>query len=146
MDQTRSVPALATAYGLSRPGLQRHLANHLKVSLQALAESNNLLTIVKFATSLYDRCVSLADRIELMLDTEGMTPRSAQAAASSLREIRQAIELLSRLVTSETDHSEDEARNDRLDAALWLQVERMSMPELPPGGGIDDADIIDPEA
>ena len=142
MDQTRSVPALATAYGLSRPGLQRHLANHLKVSLQALAESNNLLTIVKFATSLYDRCVSLADRIELMLDTEGMTPRSAQAAASSLREIRQAIELLSRLVTTETDHSEDEARNNALDTLILEQLAGMNLPELPAGSEIQDAVLL----
>lgn len=142
MDQSRTVPALANAYGLSRAGLQRHQANHLRVSVQALAEANNLLTIVKFATDLYDRCVALVKRVETMLDDEGMTPRSAQASASSLRELRQAIELLSRLVTTESDHSEDERMNSTLDSLILEQLAGMNLPELPPGSDIPDAELL----
>lgn len=144
MNQSQTVPALASAYGLSRAGLQRHQANHLKVSVQALAESNNLLTIVKWAVDLRERANALCTRAETMLEEEGTTPKGLQATASSLRELRQIIELLSRLVTTEPDKSEADSRNDALDAMIEAQLAVMGLPELPPGNqDIPDADIIE---
>lgn len=141
MDQTRSVPALATSYGLSRPGLQRHLANHLKVSVQALAESNNLLAIVKMATDLYGHADAAVGLAEAMLKAEGTTPRGLQALSSSLREVRSAIELMNRLVVTE-DRQEDASTNNALDALILEQLATMRLAELPAG---TNQDIVDAE-
>lgn len=142
MEKSRSVPALATVYGLSRAGLQRHFNNHLRVSVQALAESNNLLAIVKMATNLYEHAEAAVTLAETMLQEEGTTPRGLQALSSSLREVRSAIELMSRLVTTESDTTEEEARNQALDALILEQLQRLELPELPAGSQIEDAEIV----
>lgn len=136
------MPALATAYGLSRAGLQRHQAKHLRVSIQALAESNNLLTLVKWATNLFERADAAVGMAETMLKEEGTTPRGLQALSGSLREVRQAIELLMRMVTTETDSTEEQRTNDALDALIFEQVQRLGLPELPPGSDIPDAELL----
>lgn len=146
---TATLAAVADKYGLSTSSLDRHKANHLKVSLQAVSESANARTIVGYASDLYDRAARILDRAEQLLATEDGGTRGVQAAAASLREVRGSIELLAKLVVSAPEAPPDRV-NSWIDEAIALELATMRPPELPAGAALPsdvaDAELVDPPA
>lgn len=136
-----STVALATSSGLSRSSLDRHRANHLKVSPTAVSEAKNAFTIIGYAHKLYERAERVLDRAEAMLEGEDAGSRAVLAAAGSLREVRASIELLARLVVVEPE-TDNAARNAALDARITLELERLVLPELE-ASSIEDALIVE---
>lgn len=141
LESGSSPSAIADAYALAHSSVDRHKKNHLKLSSVAASERANALTIVKYAHQLYERSVGILDRAEAVLASSGADSRSVQAAASSVREVRQAIELLAKLVVTE-DERTDETQNAWLDAQLTEYVQAMAMPELPAGAALE-SDVVD---
>jgi hypothetical protein len=136
---------VAAAYGLAHSSVDRHKRNHLKVSSVAVSEAANARVVIGYAHKLYERSVAVLDRAEAILASPKAGPGSVQAAASSVREVRGSIELLAKLVVTDEPTRED-TQNAWLDAQLTEAVQRMTMPELPPGealtSGVDDAVIV----
>lgn len=141
-----TLATIGDAYGVSTSSLDRHKANHLKVSAGLVSEAKNALTIVAYASDLYERATRVADRAERYLEnveSDDVTSRSVQAAASALRELRGSIEVLARLVVSAPPEVEPQA-NSWLDQALTEAVQSLVMAELPAGtqGEIAEAVIV----
>jgi hypothetical protein len=139
LDPGAGLAALSEAYGLSTSALDRHRQNHLKVSTGLVSEAKNALTVVAYASDLFDRSVRLLDAAEAGLDG---TPRSVQAAAASVREVRQSIELLARLVVT-GPQPEAEAKNAWLDEQITAAVDRLALPALSAGPSeVEEATIV----
>lgn len=145
-----SAPVVAERYALGRESVRRHRNNHLQVSTGAVNEAKNALTIVGYAHDLYTRAVKLLDRAEGSIDGINATgseldgpSRRLQAASAMLREVRQSIELLARLVTTEPESSSD-STNDLLDSMLLEALTANRLAELPAGTdqGISDAELL----
>lgn len=137
-----SLASIGDAYGLSSSAIDRHKANHLKVSAGLVSEAKNALTIVGYASDLHARATRVLDRAEQALAGADADSRSVQAAAASLREVRGSIELLAKLVVSTPPEAEPQA-NSWLDAALTEAVSALVMAELPPGSDqVTDAVIV----
>jgi hypothetical protein len=140
---------VAVKYQLVPQSVTRHCKNHLTFSSQAAAERQNALTIIKYATELYERASTILAAAERVLaSAEGdaqAAPRSIQAAAATLREVRASIELLSKLVTTEEDERADEG-NALLDARIAAALDALAMPELGAGpalaSGVEEAEVI----
>jgi hypothetical protein len=138
--------AVAGQYGLNREAVRRHRINHLGFSTKAASESHNARTIIRFASELYERSLGVLKQAEATLvDSEG-SPRAVQAASASLREVRQSIELLARLVVSEPDPTEGASKNAALDLQIAEAIARLEPPALPAGpqlpGGIEEAELV----
>ena len=144
---TTTLAGIADKYGLSTSAIDRHKANHLKVSLQAVSESANARTIVGYAADLYDRATRVLDRAESVLASEENGSRGVQAAAASLREVRGSIELLAKLVVTAPEAPPDRV-NSWIDDAIAQELATMRPPELPAGAALPsdvvEAEIVDP--
>lgn len=128
--------AVAGEYGLNREAVRRHRINHLGFSQQAASESHNARTIIRFASELYERSLGVLKQAEATLvDSEG-SPRAVQAASASLREVRQSIELLARLVVNEPDPTEGASKNAALDLQIAEALSQLRPPELPAGAAL----------
>jgi hypothetical protein len=134
-----SPSALASEYGMSRGALQRHREKHLKLSAVAVSEARNAATIVGFAYDLYTRAGAVLDRAEAMLAQSDAGPRAVMAAAGSLREVRQSIELLARLVTTEPE-ADDLSRNADLDSQIAQALNALVLPAL---DGVVEAEVVE---
>lgn len=128
---------IGAAYGLSSSAIDRHRANHLKLAPGLVSEARNALTIVGYASDLYDRATGLLDRAEAVLIQEDASAKSVQAAAASLREVRQSIELLSRLIVTAPPEAPDDG-NSWLDEAIAAAVR----PMLALGDGVEEAVVV----
>jgi hypothetical protein len=132
LKQDLTLAQVGERYGLTSSGLDRHKANHLKVSAGLVSEARNAMTIVGYANDLYERANGILARAEQLLAGSDSDARSVQAAAASLREVRGSIELLARLVVTAPPEIEPQA-NSWLDDALTQAVQGLVMAELPPG-------------
>jgi hypothetical protein len=139
----QSANSLAAEYGMSRSAIQRHQRLHLKVSAVATHEARNAATIVGYAYDLYQRAGKVLDRAEALLDGSDAGPRAVMAAAGSLREVRQSIELLARLVTTEAE-SDDLSRNVELDLRIGAALDALVLPALG-SGEVADAELVTPQ-
>lgn len=142
LKRSSSQADIAQRYGLSTSAIDRHVANHLKVSAEAMADAANARTIIGYASQLYDRANQVLDRALLVLETSEDDARSVQAAAASIREVRGSIELLAKLVVTAPEERYETA-DAWIDSAIRLELEAMRPPELPRGR--DDDDVIDAE-
>lgn len=131
---------VAARYGLNRESVRQHRIRHLQVSTEHAQDRANALTVVGFASDLYNRACKILDAAEGMLDAEGT--KGVQAAAASLREVRQSIELLSRLITTEPEAAG--STDADLDALIMAQVVQIQTPLALPAS-IDDAEVVDSE-
>lgn len=132
---------VATRYGLVTESVRRHRNNHLQVTVDQVNDAQNALTVIGYAHDLFKRSNGVLDRAEQGLEASEGDPRSIQAAAASLREVRQSIELLARLVVTEPE-SHEQSTNDTLDAMIMEQLLANRLAELPAG---TDQDIADAE-
>lgn len=145
LEAKTTLAEIAQRYGLTKSSLDRHKANHLKVSTQALNEQRNALTIIGYAHTLYERACAVLDRAEALLRDEDGGARSVQAASASLREVRGSIELLARLVVATPDEP-PATENSWIDQAIAQELAAMRPPELPAGAalpsGVEDAVLV----
>lgn len=147
LDARRSQAQISESYGVSTSSIDRHKANHLKVSPGLVSEAKNALTIVGYAQDLYERACTVLSRAESLLLQEDNGARGVQAAAASLREVRGSIELLARLVVATPD-APPESTNSWIDQAIAQELAAMRPPELPASAlaldaGVADAVLID---
>lgn len=138
--------AVAAAFGLAKASVNRHRNAHLKVSPQAVSEQKNAKTIIGYAVTLYERAEAVLDRAEELLADGDTGTRGVMAASASLREVRSSIELLARLVVTDTPDDGGSA-NAALDALLMEAVGKLTMAELPPGTtrpvAVVDAELVE---
>jgi len=143
LEATSTGSAVAERYGLTTAAVNRHKHNHLTVSSALVSEQKNALQIVAYASDLYDRAAGILKRAEALL-AEDADSRSVQAAASAVRELRQTIELLAKLVVAAPQQDKGE-ENSWLDAAIAERLAELSPPELPAGHRAVEADVVDAE-
>lgn len=136
-----SAVQLAAEYGMSRGAIARHRTAHLSLTAAQIGGEKNALAIISYAHDLYQRAGKVLDRAEEMLRDSDAGPRAVMAAAGSLREVRQSIELLARLVTSEPE-AEDLSRNADLDALITQALSSVTLPALGPGPQVEDAVVL----
>lgn len=136
-----SAYAIAAANSLNRESVRRHLNNHLQASTGAINETKNALTIIAMANELFERASGVLTTAEQALATSDGNPRAIQAASGSLREVRQSIELLAKLVVVEPE-PESASTNALLDSMILARLQEMELPELPAGAEIQDAVIL----
>lgn len=134
---------LSAEYGMSPAALRRHRLNHLSFSKREASESRNVATIVGYASDLYDRAAKVLDRAEEVLASDESSSRSVQAASSSLREVRAAIELLAKLIVNEPGGDDSGTRSAALDAQIGQALAAITLPALGPGASdIADAELV----
>lgn len=141
-----TINSVAQRFNLSRSSVDRHKRNHLRLSSRLESEAANALTIVRYATELYESAKRVLARAERLLEEDTETPaRSVQAAAASLREVRGSIELLGRLVTGD-DTKTTATESAWLDQALTEAVNQLQLPELVAGNhlpvDVEDAELV----
>lgn len=148
---------IARDYGLTHSSVRRHRLTHLADKLRLLEQaearaaiSHNTLTVIGFASDLYSRAITLADRADAFFtQVEGrgqVSSRTVQAAASSLRELRASIGLLADLVVDQPAPEAAERVNAELDAAITEALGKLTMPELPaPRVRIEPAEVLEAE-
>ncbi len=90
-----NVASITAQYGLTKSSIHRHRESHLKADLEKATESQQIMRgsdLLAHAHKLYDRATSLLDKAE--------KSKNIRDAVAAMREVREALELLGRLLGS----------------------------------------------